>query len=75
MMFRNENTIVTQLNFANQLFLANATLISEQTEVGIVTLPNNQGYVALMLDYLNFAVDTEVNDEAEEVILDYVIIQ
>lgn len=74
-MFRNENTIVTQLNFANQLFLANATLISEQTEVGIVTLPNNQGYVALMLDYLNFAVDTEVNDEAEEVILDYVIIQ
>lgn len=75
MMFRNENTIVTQLNFANQLFLANATLISEQTEVGIVTLPNNQGYVALMLDYLNFAVDTDIDDEAEEVILDYVIIQ
>jgi hypothetical protein len=74
MMFRSENTIVTQLNFCNKVYLANASLVSEQTQVGVVTLPNDQGYVALMLDFLEYSLDTDIFDQSDEVILDYTLI-
>ncbi len=73
MSFRTENTILSQLNFSNQRFLANASIVAEQTEVGVLTKPNNQGYVVFMLDYLNFAVDNGIDNETIEVTLDYVI--
>ena len=72
-MFRSEDTIITQLQFAEKAFLANATIISDQTEVGIVTKPNRVGYTAIMLDFLTFAVDVGTDTEAVEVALDYVI--
>jgi hypothetical protein len=73
MTFRTENTIVSQLNFANKRFLANASIVADQTEVGVLTKPNTQGYVVFMLDYLNFAVDNGIENETVEVTLDYVI--
>jgi hypothetical protein len=73
-MFRTENTIITQLNFCNKTYLANATLVSDQTQIGVVTLPNNQGYVALMLDFLEYSLDTDILEEEDEVILDYTLI-
>lgn len=75
-MFRFDETIITQINFANNRFLANASIVGEQTEIGILTKPNNVGYTAIMLDYLNFQESTDnFDNDIDSVILDYVITQ
>lgn len=75
-MFRFDETIITQINFANKRFLANASIVGEQTEIGILTKPNNVGYTAIMLDYLNFQESTDnFDNDIDSVILDYVITQ
>ena len=72
-MFRSENTIISQYQFCAKKYLANASIASEQTEVGVVTKPLS-GYVVFMLDYLNFAIETEIDNETVGLTLDYSII-
>ena len=74
MMFRSSTTFSSQLTFAEKSFLGNASIVAEQTEVGILVKPNTVGYTAFMLDFLEFAEDTGIEDEVVMVTLDYVLV-
>jgi len=71
-MYRSDSTILTQYNFSKKKYLANASVAAAQTQVGVVTKPLN-GYVVFMLDYLDFAIDTEIDNNSLGLILDYAI--
>lgn len=71
--FRTTNTIATQYQFACKKYLGNATIIGEQTQVGLITKPNEVGYTAIMLNYINFAINNEIENETVSNTLDYCI--
>lgn len=67
-------TAITDANlaFARRKYLANMSINCAQTTVGVVTKPLN-GYVAIMLENLTFADDTDYETEDTSLELDYVI--
>jgi len=71
-MYQPHNTSISQLEFAREKFLANASIFASQTEVGIVTKQLN-GYTAIMLEYLDFAFSEDIDNEAVEATLSYVL--
>ncbi len=72
-MYQPNDTSISQLEFAREKFLANASLYANQTEIGVVTKPLN-GYIAFMLDYLDYAFTEDVDNETVQATLNYVII-
>jgi len=71
-MYRSTATIEAQFNFGSKKFLANTTISANQMEVGVVVKPLD-GYAALMIDYLSFAIDSDVSDSTVDSALDYII--
>jgi hypothetical protein len=71
--FRTTNTIATQYQFACKKYLGNATIVADQTQVGLVTKPNEIGYTAIMMNYLSFAINSEIENDTVSVALDYCI--
>jgi len=74
-MFRTSTTIDSQFQFACKKYLANATIVADQTQVGVVTKPNTQGYVVFMLDYLDFGINQDIDNTDFSIILDYTLVQ
>jgi hypothetical protein len=70
--YRSTATTASQFGFAQRKFLANASIGASQTEVGVVTKPLD-GYVVFMLDFINFAIDTNYEDASIDEMLDYSI--
>jgi hypothetical protein len=70
--YRSTVTTVSQFSFAQKKFLANASINASQTQVGVVTKPLD-GYVVFMLDFINFAIDTNYEDASVDEMLDYCI--
>lgn len=55
-------------------YLSNISIVSGQHSKGVVIKPNTQGYNVLFLDYLKFAVDTDIENNETYIILDYTLV-
>jgi hypothetical protein len=71
-MFRTSSTVLSQFNFGSKKFLANTTISADQMEVGVVIKPLD-GYCALMINYLSFAIENQIQDSTVDATLDYII--
>jgi hypothetical protein len=71
--FKTTATIESQYQFACKKYLGNATIVSNQTTIGVVTKPNSIGYTAIMLNYLSFANNSGIENDTVSVALDYCI--
>lgn len=55
-------------------YLSNISIVANQNSLGVVIKPNTQGYNVLFLDYTQFAIDTDLENEYNSIILDYTLV-
>lgn len=72
-MFSSTVNITSRLQYAYKRYLSNISIISDQTSKGVVVKPSTQGYNVLFLEYVNFALETEIENDSVEPILDYTL--
>lgn len=73
-MFSSVVNITSRYQSACKKYLSNVSIVADQHSKGVVIKPNTQGYNVLFLDYLTFAIETEIDNDFVEPILDYTLV-
>lgn len=72
-MFSSTVNITTRFESACKRYLTNISVVANQHSLGVVVKPSTQGYNVLFLEYVNFALETDIDNEFVEPILDYTL--
>jgi len=72
-MFSSTINITTRFESACKRYLTNISVVADQHSKGVVIKPSTQGYNVLFLEYVSFALETEIDNNSVEPILDYTL--
>jgi hypothetical protein len=72
-MFSSEAHISAVLDYSFGKYLSNCSIIANQQSKGVVVKPTTQGYNVFFLDYAIFALETDIDNDSVEPIIEYTI--
>jgi hypothetical protein len=72
-MYNDFVNLSVRFEHACKKYLSNISIVAGQNSLGVVVKPNTQGYNVLFLDYTQFAIDTNIENDYSSIILDYTL--